>query len=71
MEAQRGPEGLWPTLFRPWQVSSHGSGGRRKRFPGWVGGGVASLDFHFPLGSDPGIPLPEARLAVPPAKSWS
>lgn len=28
---------------------------------------MASLDFHFPLGSDPGIPLPEARVAVPPA----
>lgn len=28
---------------------------------------MAGLDSHFPLGSDPGIPLPEARVAVPPA----
>lgn len=31
------------------------------------GSGVASLNFHFPLGSDLGIPLPEAG-TVPPAE---
>lgn len=66
-ETQRGPEGLWPTPTGAWQGPSHGSEEEERRFQGRVGSGVAGLDFHFPFGSDPGIPLPEAGVAVPPA----
>lgn len=59
-EAQRGPEGLQAAPVEPGRAPPMALG-EEEKLSETVVSGVAGLDFHFPLGSDPGIPLPEAR----------
>lgn len=69
MEAQRGPEGLWATPLEPVGAPPMALEGE-EGLSGEGCSGMAGVDFHFPFGSDQGIPLPEAGLLFL-LPSWS